>query len=498
VGASIVFSSYYINGPASTFGHTLLRLHKQKAGTQQELLDLGINFSAMVPEGTNPVAYALLGLMGGFQGRFSSVPYYFKIREYTDFESRDLWTYELNLSRSEIDDLVDHIWELGPSYLNYWFFTENCSYLVFSILEAIRPSLELKARLPKHTIPAETIRIAWEEPGLVKAVSFRPSIRKQFESRYEGLTFSEKALLLQVARTEDLSPVTAIPSDESSARLLDALMDYLALKFPREDLQSRSLHSSFKSRVFEQRASISITTPEQVIEPDPLLSPHLAHPTQRLTLAGGTSPQDGRTMDAEFRFAMHTLTDPDLGYPSQAEVEFLAVKATMPVKVTKPRIEEVRLINIGSLNDVTAWDRSSSFRFRVAYDRDDVLLCGGCGIASIRGGRGYSLLLTRQNQGELRAFGFLNAGALMGDFSHGALDATLGASVGLHGRIHRRMAVLSELFFDAFWKNRTVRQSVRASTQLNVHLSSLWSIFGNVEWSRDIGTSSRLGVSRYF
>jgi hypothetical protein len=34
-------------------------------------------------------------------GEYSLMPYYRKVKEYGDFESRDLWEYELNLSPEE-------------------------------------------------------------------------------------------------------------------------------------------------------------------------------------------------------------------------------------------------------------------------------------------------------------------------------------------------------------------------------------------------------------
>lgn len=40
------------------------------------------------------------------------MPYYRKVKEYGDFESRDLWEYELNLTPEETRFLVSHIWEM--------------------------------------------------------------------------------------------------------------------------------------------------------------------------------------------------------------------------------------------------------------------------------------------------------------------------------------------------------------------------------------------------
>ena len=74
--ATLVFSSYYLNNPASAFGHTFLRLNKDdaaRAGREWELLDYGIDYAATVDTG-NAVLYAAKGLIGLFKGEFGTSP----------------------------------------------------------------------------------------------------------------------------------------------------------------------------------------------------------------------------------------------------------------------------------------------------------------------------------------------------------------------------------------------------------------------------------------
>ena len=79
----------------------------------------------------NPIVYSILGTMGGFKGSLVSLPYYYKIREYNDHESRDLWSYELNLSYEEIEVIIDHLWELGQTVFDYYYFDGAHVYLLF-------------------------------------------------------------------------------------------------------------------------------------------------------------------------------------------------------------------------------------------------------------------------------------------------------------------------------------------------------------------------------
>src|SRR5262249_47537065 len=135
-GATLLFSSAYLNSPASMYGHTFLRLDRQREayGSAPSLLDYTINFGAD-PWTTNGILYAILGLTGGFDGKFSTMPYYMKVQEYNNLEHRDIWEYHLNLDERQVARLLMHAWELGSTTFDYFFLTENCSYQLLTLIE---------------------------------------------------------------------------------------------------------------------------------------------------------------------------------------------------------------------------------------------------------------------------------------------------------------------------------------------------------------------------
>ncbi len=75
------------------FGHTLLRLDP-KDQQQLNLVSYAVNYAATVA-GNDNWSYAWKGLTGQYPGEYYLSPYYRKVKEYGDFESRDLWEYEL-------------------------------------------------------------------------------------------------------------------------------------------------------------------------------------------------------------------------------------------------------------------------------------------------------------------------------------------------------------------------------------------------------------------
>ena len=121
-------------------------------------MNFAVNYAALVDlENENSIKYVFMGIFGGYIGKFSLNRYYLKIAEYNEIENRDIWEYELNLKPEEIKKLYLHLWELQSTYFNYFYFKENCSYHLLSLLEIARPELNLQDDYYFWATPAETI-----------------------------------------------------------------------------------------------------------------------------------------------------------------------------------------------------------------------------------------------------------------------------------------------------------------------------------------------------
>ena len=163
---SLIFPSYDLFSPGSMFGHTLLRINSV-GNENTSILNYAINYGAVIPEAEeNTAIYALRGVFGGYRGYFSSVPYYKKVWEYSDMDFRDIWEFDLFLSRHELERMLRHVWELFFTNFDYYFFKENCSYHLLSLIEAARPDLDLQNNYFLWVIPTDTIRDVVSKPNL--------------------------------------------------------------------------------------------------------------------------------------------------------------------------------------------------------------------------------------------------------------------------------------------------------------------------------------------
>ena len=375
---TFVFSSYYLNNPASAFGHTFLRLNKTaepRTGKRFELMDYGIDYAADVDTG-NALLYAFKGLFGLFHGTFKNIPYFYKVREYGDYESRDLWEYDLDLPPEEVERLVAHLWEMGSTWFDYYYLDENCSYHILGALEAASPRLELISHVPSAVVlPADTVKALYRNPGLVRAVHYRPSVRTQFEARIRDLSGEELAAVADLARRPDAALPPGL-SDEQRARALDAALDHVDVVYARDLVDGRDAAAAReKQGLMERRASIPVQSADLQIPTPFSRRPDVGHGSRRAGLLGGASRADGPLGVVDLRLHLHDLADPPDGYPLMAQIEFLPMRLRLGLRDGSVQLDELLLVRAASLSDFGRFNRhvSWSFRFGTATVRD-----GGC------------------------------------------------------------------------------------------------------------------------
>ena len=312
--AVLVFPTAHINSPASMFGHTFLRLDDKKG---LALTANAVNYAAKTAE-TNGMVFAYMGLFGGYEGRYSVLPYYKKIKEYNNLERRDIWEYELNLNDAELERLLTHLYELKDVYADYFFFTENCSYNLLWLLEVARPDAHLVEHFGIKAIPIDTLR-AVDEAGFIEGNHFRPSKSKRIGALLREEKHAKSPLkeaykaeldveLLQLKRTE---------GEIEKKPYVKALMEKLA-----------------KRSKLPKLPKLTIKTP-----PNPLLS----HKTTRVTLG----VNDAKKVRFGMKLAFHDIYDVDRGFSQGAYIDFFhLILAKEQGKSVK--LEKLDLVNINS------------------------------------------------------------------------------------------------------------------------------------------------------
>jgi hypothetical protein len=394
--ASVVFSSYYLNNPASAFGHTFLRIRKHEpmvSREKRELLDYGVDYSAISDTG-NPVLYAFKGLTGLFPGTFKLYPYFYKVREYNDYESRDLWEYDLNLTEAQVVMLAAHIYELGATYFDYFYLDENCSYHILGAIEAAAPELHLLKHIKVPVVPADTVKALYLNPGLVKDVRYRPSAMTQFRARIKPMNGAQRDVVQTLASDAE-APIPASFTPEEQIEVLDAAADLVDIRFAKDlAFESDGPGGKMKQRLLERRSRILRPSKELVIPPPLDKLPHVGHGSSRLWGGAGYSSVDGAMYTLSYRLALHDLVDPPNGYPELAQIEFLPTSLRLYPRARSTKalqLEQFDVVSVLSLHEVNAFDHRLSWRVHggVARVRDSG--CNGCAVGDLVAGSGFAL-----------------------------------------------------------------------------------------------------------
>lgn len=312
--AVLVFPTAHINSPASMFGHTFLRIDDK---TGLPLTANAINYAANTQE-SNGLAFAYKGLFGGYEGRYSVLPYYKKIKEYSNLERRDVWEYELNLNQTEMTRLLTHLYEVKDTYADYFFFTENCSYNLLWLLEIARKDSYLVSKFDFQVIPIDTVREV-QEAGFIVKSKFRPSKAKRIKSLVEEekhATGKLKEAYQSEIRTELLQLKRSENSIEKGS-YIKQLMENLA-----------------------KRSQLPVL-PKVVIKapPDPMHS----HKTSRVGLAWNSQDE----LELSIKAAFHDIYDLEKGFIKGAYIDFFNLKIAKMAD-DKVNLKELNLLNINS------------------------------------------------------------------------------------------------------------------------------------------------------
>jgi hypothetical protein len=465
---SLVFSSYFLNNPASAFGHSFLRLHRKELNPSAslsdatsgrlELLDIGVGYAAQQTT-QNPVLYALYGIFGAFDGTFTALPYYYKVREYADSESRDLWSYHLNFDHAELNRLIAHLWEVGPATLDYYYFTENCAYVILTMLEAAKPELELTEQLPFYVAPAHTIQLVGREPGLVTETSYRPSAWSRFKRSELALNSAQKDLLRESASewnpshgTLELPPLQGL-SHLEQVQWVDTAIDYFDYRFAEPLLREDPATTQSKQELLRVRAALASPSGVEATPMPTQQNPTSGHLPQRVGLGVGSTLDGKSYMRFQFRPTLHDLLDHPDGYPENAQIEFanLTLRLTPSHSTTgSPRVsvEAFDLFRVTSLLPMHPFQMSPSMRLQVSSEEWTSRSCNGtqveCQVYFLRGGAGLAYrpfeLIPAFRPATL--YGFLDADLVFGD---GALRPGIGPALGLHWRMNSSLGLLAEV-----------------------------------------------------
>lgn len=346
----LIFPTAHINSPASMYGHTFLTISSNK---NTPLISNAINYAAKTNE-TNGLVFAYKGIFGGYEGRYSILPYYQKIKEYNNLEQRDIWEYKLDFTKDEIEKLLLHTFEIKDIYSDYFFFLENCSYNLLWLLEVSKKDLELVNNFSVKTIPIDTIKLL-EEKKLIKSSRYRYSKMKKMN---HILAKIDDTKLLKRLIEGDLKVLDNLDIDKK-VLYLDFYIEYLQYQRSKNEMSKKEYVKSY-FKLLRKRASLKKKSIYDIKSP---INPLKSHDSSRVML----SYINDDSLNFGIKSAFHDEIDSNYGYLQGAYIDFFDLN----LNITKEKIDldNFELLNIKSYSLQNEIFKPISWSVEVNYEK---------------------------------------------------------------------------------------------------------------------------------
>lgn len=376
--ATIIFPTAFMGSPASMFGHTMLLLNSD---FKSRLLSFVVNFAAQVDSSKeNPIKFAFKGIFGGYSGQYLILPYYEKLKEYQDMESRDIWEIDLNFSQLEVLKIFEHIWELRDIRISYFYLNKNCSYNLFWLLEIARPSVNLHKYFFYQVNPPETL-FAMQKEKIVFDVRYRPSKQNKILFYEKKLDFKSLMLAKKIAMGETV----VFSSQKNIIDILDLSAELSEFYFIKQRLQYEQ-YITIAHYIASLRSKLGNPSNFTYTPPTSILNANQGARFETFLI----NKNSLSSMGISFRLAYHSIDDNDIGYLRGSQIEFL--KGSIYLDASKQgfeqvQINEAKIFSLSSFGMMSALFQPVSFRIQTGFDRSflrDILayyISGGVGMA---------------------------------------------------------------------------------------------------------------------
>src|SRR5699024_9331404 len=219
---SIMFAQEYLDNPISAFAHTLLRIDSKASVADPSQIHhaVALNYTVGGDSSDNFLVYAIKSMSGGYDNLIEIDPYPEKLAKYLQEDERDAWTYQLDLTPAEVQQIMLHVWEIKDLKLPYYFTTDNCASEILRLIDVVRPQQHLLSRLPYAVIPSDVVQLLDSE-NLLASTNYTPAdstlrqaqLNKVKEQRAQlGYHNSAKQTFNEI-KSAQLNPISSIAAD---------------------------------------------------------------------------------------------------------------------------------------------------------------------------------------------------------------------------------------------------------------------------------------------
>jgi hypothetical protein len=465
--ATLIFASVYLNSPASMYGHAFIRFDSDKPGEYNRLNDETVGYTVQASSDAGAM-FLMRSLFGAYPGSFVFVPYYMKMREYSDLENRDLWEYQTNLRGEEIERMLAFVWEQSFTYMNYYFFDDNCALMLLASFEAARPSLNIIDQAKPWFIPLDMVKLVQAQPGLIEQIHYRPSQYNTLVQNYNSASDEEKKQALALLDGDTTLAYLNTLSAAEQAKILDLTLGV-------SEYQRNQKHSETEAAALSERQIKLSGLRSKIDAPSdykdkvpPAERPDEGHGSARAGLAVG-QVGDANYAQLNFRGGYHDSLDPQSGFAQGASSNMGDLY--LRLNNNQIRFQRLDLFEVLSPSVQTEWVKPLTIKLNVSIRRD-VLQNDGLAPTALRFQAGVGKSYTISN--DARGYILADSVASLNSSSFLALGPTAGAIWSITPKL--RTEVTSNTYWIAQGNMYGEQKDVWS---FKVTASVAWDVFNN-------------------
>ena len=385
---------------------------------------------------------------------------------------------------------VAHLWEIGHTQTRYYFFSQNCSYMLLEMLDAVRPSLQLADEFPVQAIPLDTLKAVYRKPGLVKSVNYRPSRQAKIINQYKQMNEPQKKAFVAAIKHQDYA--FAGLSEAEKAGAAEAAYQYVQYQQVAGDLGLADYRQrSFKLLMVRNNIKVKdnfkpLTDGEKPMD---------AHESKRVVVGAGV--RNGQAFqEIQLRPAYHSLTDNGYGLLNGAEINFLNLKMRHYDNDNKYVLQDFDILGIKSLSPVNDMFMPYSYNIQWGINREINPESGDEGyVSNLVVGGGF----TFEPWENTYWFVMLNNHAAYGGFLPHNQYLGLGAAVGMFAD-WGKWRVLSQA--EQIWATTNYGSKLKYNAEVSYALAKDWALAAEYKYEQNRGKydvdEGMFGLRYYF
>ncbi len=398
---SLLMVSGYFGNPASTFGHLLVKLNNsQFKASSGNLLDQSINYGAKVPDNEPIPIYIMKGLLGGYVSGFSDKKFYTQDLVYSKHEFRDMWEYELNLSKEQQDFLVLHLWEVMGMKSTYYFLKQNCGYRIAELIELVTGHTLTPDKQPWY-LPLSVFQGLEDIEGsrYIKKITYLPSSQRKLYHAFEQLSDQEVLTVNQILSSSKQFSLDLLANypEKRQSTLLEIMLDYYQYKMTDSEDVDKARYKQNRNKLILYRLKLPAQSEKKedshalvdIESPAKGAHPRLFHIGFSENKSKGELFQVGLT-------AVHfdTLSN-SKGSLENSELKVLDLTVNIDHKqgVSIRKLDIINVQKLGLNNTRLRGESNKSWRVSTGFERTD-LSCTACSNFYFKAGIGRAFKLS--------------------------------------------------------------------------------------------------------